>query len=170
MTDADDGSPAYGTFATTSPHGTAVMQELVAYRHAEEAMRRRTRDSMRMGENDLAALRYLLRSRGQGVVVTPGMLAEHLGMKSASVTVMLDRLTTSGHLSRSPHPTDRRSLAIVASSGSDEEVRATLSQMHRRMMGVAETLDAESAEIVRRFLTELAAAADSAAQADPRAV
>jgi DNA-binding MarR family transcriptional regulator len=148
----------------TSAHGLEVLAELRAYRAAEEAMRRRTRDSMKMGENDLAALRYLLKAHGDGLVVTPGMLAERLGMKSASVTVMLDRLTKSGHLTRSPHPSDRRSLAVVATPSSDEEVRATLGDMHRRMMGVARKLDADQAEVVRRFLLELAAAADRAAQ------
>ena len=151
-------------------HGAEVLRELLAYRAAEEAMRRRTREAMKMGENDLAALRYLLRSRGQGLVVTPGMLADHLGMKSASVTVMLDRLTRSGHLTRTPHPTDRRSLAVLATSGSDEEVRATLTDMHRRMMAVAAALDADRADVVRRFLLDLAAAADSAARTDPEPV
>lgn len=151
--------------AGASTHGAEVLRELRAYRAAEEAMRRRTRDSMKMGENDLAALRFLLRAQGQNRVVTPGMLAEHLGMKSASVTVMLDRLTKSGHLSRGPHPTDRRSLAVVASSGSDDEVRATLGEMHRRMMDVATQLDEQSAETVRRFLLELAAAADTVSTA-----
>jgi DNA-binding MarR family transcriptional regulator len=145
----------------TSRTGLEVMNSLNAYRAAEEAMRRRTRESMKMGESDLTALRFLLRAQQEGRVVTPGMLAEHLGMRSASVTVMLDRLTKSGHLSRTPHPSDRRSLAVVATPGSDEEVRQTLGDMHRRMMGVAAQLDEHRAEVVRRFFSDLAAAADS---------
>ncbi|WPO85695.1 MarR family transcriptional regulator [Herbiconiux sp. KACC 21604] len=134
------------------------MTELRAYRAAEEAMRRRTRESMKMGENDLTALRFLLKAQREGRVVTPGALAEHLGMKSASVTVMLDRLTRSGHLSREPHPTDRRSLAVTATPGSDEEVRQTLGEMHRRMMAVATGLDARAALVVRTFLLDMAKA------------
>ncbi|QJU54608.1 MarR family transcriptional regulator [Herbiconiux sp. SALV-R1] len=135
-----------------------VLTELRAYRAAEEAMRRRTRESMKMGENDLTALRFLLKAQREGRVVTPGALAEHLGMKSASVTVMLDRLTRSGHLSREPHPTDRRSLAVTATPGSDEEVRQTLGEMHRRMMAVATGLDARAALVVRTFLLDMAKA------------
>jgi DNA-binding MarR family transcriptional regulator len=137
------------------PKNAQVLTELRAYRAAEEAMRRRTRDSMKMGENDLAALRFLLKAQGDGEVVTPGALAAHLGMKSASVTVMLDRLTKSGHLSRLPHPNDRRSLAVIATPGSDDEVRKTLGAMHTRMMAVARHLDAAQAEILRRFLLEM---------------
>ena len=139
-----------------SVRNVEVVHQLQAYRAAEEAMRRRTRDSMRMGENDLTALRYLLRSQREGRVVTPGMLAEHLGMKSASVTVMLDRLTKSGHVARQPHPTDRRSLAVIATPDSDDEVRATLGDLHHRMMEVTMGLDARSADVVRRFLLDLA--------------
>jgi DNA-binding MarR family transcriptional regulator len=136
----------------------AVMNELQAYRAAEEAMRRRTRESMKMGENDLTALRFLLKAQREGRVVTPGALAEHLSMKSASVTVMLDRLTKSGHVSRAPHPSDRRSLAVLATPGSDAEVRATLGDMHSRMMEAAGHLDDREAQVVRDFLLALTAA------------
>ncbi|MDO9398077.1 MAG: MarR family transcriptional regulator [Herbiconiux sp.] len=148
--------------AGASPKNVEVLNELRAYRAAEEAMRRRTRDSMKMGENDLTALRFLLRAQGQGRVVTPGALAEHLGMKSASVTVMLDRLTKSGHITRQPHPSDRRSLAVVATASSDDEVRETLALMHTRMMSVASALEPHDAEVIRDFLLDLARAAESA--------
>jgi len=42
-----------------------VLQAFRVYRAAEVAMRRRTRDSMSMGENELLVLRYLLRAAGQ---------------------------------------------------------------------------------------------------------
>lgn len=140
-----------------------IVSELRAYRAAEEAMRRRTRDSMNMGENDLTALRYLLKSKREGRVVTPGALAQHLGMKSASVTVMLDRLTKSGHLVRSAHPSDRRSLAVEATPNSDEEVRATLGSMHSRMMEAASRLDERQAAVVRAFLLAMAEASNPSA-------
>ncbi|GAA2239526.1 MarR family transcriptional regulator [Herbiconiux moechotypicola] len=145
---------------TTRVGALEVVSGLSAYRAAEEAMRRRTRESMKMGENDLSALRFLLKAQQDGRVVTPGMLAEHLRMKSASVTVMLDRLTRSGHLTRSPHPTDRRSLAVVATPGSDDEVRHTLGEMHRRMMAVASSLGPHEAEVVRSFFVRLSEVAN----------
>lgn len=148
--------------AATAPKNYEVLAELRAYRLAEEAMRRRTRESMNMGENDLAALRFLLKAQGDGRLVTPGMLAEHLGMKSASVTVMLDRLTKSGHLSRMPHPNDRRSLAVVATPGSDDEVRETIGAMHTRMMTVARRLDDTQAQVLHRFLHSMSDALDDA--------
>ncbi|WP_245635883.1 MarR family winged helix-turn-helix transcriptional regulator [Herbiconiux solani] len=152
-----------------SPLAAEVLSAMRAYRTAEAAMRRRTRESMQMGENDLTALRYLLKAQGEGRVVTPGMLADHLGMKSASVTVMLDRLTTSGHLDRRPHPSDRRSLAVVATPGSDDEVRATLGRLHRRMITVTSRLDEQQAEAVRTFLLAMTEAASQVDTTDTAA-
>ncbi|MFB2555348.1 MarR family winged helix-turn-helix transcriptional regulator [Herbiconiux liangxiaofengii] len=150
-----------GPDEVASPKNAEVIAELRSYRAAEEAMRRRTRESMKMGENDLTALRFLLKAQRDGTVVTPGDLADHLGMKSASVTVMLDRLTKSGHLTRMPHPSDRRSLAVVATIGGDAEVRDTLGAMHSRMMEVARTLDDHQAAILNRFLHDASEALDA---------
>ncbi len=39
---------------------------------------------------------------------------DRLGISTASTTNLLDRLTASGRLTRSPHPRDRRSLVVRA--------------------------------------------------------
>jgi DNA-binding MarR family transcriptional regulator len=139
----------------------AVLSALADYRSAEVEMRRRTRDSMRMGATDLQALRFLLKAQQEGRVVSGRILADHLGMTSASVTAMLDRLTESGHVRRMPHPSDRRSLQVVATPGSDEEVRHTLGEMHRSMLAAAVGLSAPQSEAIRLFLERLTAAADA---------
>lgn len=137
-----------------------VLEALRAYRAAEAAMRRRTREAMGMGENDLLALRYLLRSQGQGVAVSPKDLARYLGISSASTTVLIDRLEKSGHVARRPSPSDRRALIIVPTGASDAEVRATLGEMHSRMFEVAKGLDADQANAVTVFLTAMREAVD----------
>lgn len=139
----------------TSPDAVRVIEAMSDYQAAEQAMRRRTRESMRMGEADLRALRFLLRRESEGRPVTPADLASALGIKSSSVTVMLDRLTASGHVRRGPHPTDRRSLVITATPGADEEVRLTLGEMHARMLAVAASLDERQATAVTTFLRSL---------------
>lgn len=135
--------------------GVEVLEALRRYRAAEAAMRRRTRDSMGMGETDLLAIRFLLHAQRTGRDVSPKDLAVRLGISSASTTVLVDRLVTSGHVERRPHPTDRRALVIVPTGLSDSEVRATLGAMHDRMMRVAESLQPEEAAVVIDFFERM---------------
>jgi DNA-binding MarR family transcriptional regulator len=147
--------------------GVAVLNALRRYRAAETAMRRRTRDSMGMGETDLLAVRHLLQAQRSGHSVSPKDLSAYLKISSASTTILVDRLVKSGHVRREPHPTDRRGLIIVPTVETDAEVRATLGVMHRRMMGIAEGLTAQDARVVAVFLEQMRTAVD---QVDPPVV
>jgi len=141
-----------------------VLQAFRVYRAAEVAMRRRTREAMSMGENDLLVLRYLLRAAGQERHVTPAELTRYLGVSTASTTAIIDRLEKSGHVTRVPHPTDRRSVRIVSTAASDEEVRATLGSMHARMMSAVSDMTLEECDTVIACLGRLQDAVD---QVDP---
>lgn len=136
-------------------NSAAVLKSLRDYRSAETEIRRTTRDSMGMGETDILALRYLLRVQASGKKVVPKDLSQFLNITSASTTSLIDRLVASGHVRREPHPTDRRSVVVIATGESDKEVRETLGAMHRRMMSVTESLTAEEARIVVDFLQRM---------------
>ncbi len=140
--------------------GVAVLNALRRYRAAEAAMRRRTRDSMGMGETDLLAVRFLLQAQRAGRMVSPKDLSAYLKISSASTTILIDRLVKSNHVRRDKHPTDRRALVITPTTETDAEVRATLGVMHRRMMSVAEGLSAEDARVVGVFLDRMRTAVD----------
>jgi DNA-binding MarR family transcriptional regulator len=144
----------YGAEGRLDP-SAAILQALRSYRAAEVALRRSTRDSMGMGETDLLALRYLLRAQSAGEQVGPKDLSRTLGITTASTTSLIDRLVGGGHVRREPHPTDRRSLVIVPTAGTDSEVRATLGEMHRRMLSVAEGLTADESQVILRFLQRM---------------
>ena len=160
-----DRSAGYWYSADRTRRGVAVLNALRDYRAAEAAMRRRTRSAMRMGETDLLAIRFLLKREGEGDSVSPKDLAAHLGISSASTTVLIDRLARSGHVERRPHPTDRRALVIAPTIASDDEVRATLGEMHRRMIDVAEELEPDEAVAVLDFLERMRDAVDSVSEA-----
>ncbi|MCU1574121.1 MAG: transcriptional regulator, MarR family [Micrococcaceae bacterium] len=149
---------AAGAAGAGATSGAAVLRALRQYRSCEQAIRRSTRDAMGMGETDLLAVRHLLRAQRLGLAVGPKELSRMLGITTASTTSLIDRLVSSGHARREPHPTDRRSLVIVPTRESDTEVRRTLGGMHRRMMEVAEHLTPAQAEVVIRFLGEMGAA------------
>jgi DNA-binding MarR family transcriptional regulator len=159
-TPPDDGDGAAASAVVLQPHASKVLRALLDYRAAEEAMRRRTNDSMGMGASDLQALRFLMKAQMNEQIVSGRDLADHLGMTSASISVMLDRLTASGHVQRTQHPTNRRSNMITATPGADEEVRQTLGAMHGRMIEATRSLSPEAAATVRTFLAEMTSAVD----------
>ncbi|MCU1510334.1 MAG: MarR family transcriptional regulator [Arthrobacter sp.] len=148
------GSGNYGPDEQRDP-AAAVLKALRDYRAAEVATRRSTRDSTGMGETDLIALRYLLRAQAAGEQVGPKDLSRVLQITTASTTSLIDRLVSSGHVRREPHPTDRRSLVVVPTVAVDSEVRATLGALHHKMMAVAEELSAAEARIIISFLRRM---------------
>lgn len=151
--------PSYW-YADDDARSTSVMEAMRSYRAAEVAMRRRTQQSMDMGENELLVLRFLMRAHMREESVTPAALARYLGITSASTTALLDRLEKSGHITRAPNPADRRSVLIAATERSDEEVRHTLTQMHERMMAVVRDMGPVQRETVIAFLDAMRAAVD----------
>lgn len=140
--------------------GSRVMESLRAYRTAEIAMRRRTQDSMSMGENELLVLRFLTRAAGSETDTTPADLARHLGVSTASITALLDRLERSGHVGRHRHPTDRRKILVRCTERTEEQMRDTLGGMHDRMMRATRGMSAAEAEAVATFLDRMRCAVD----------
>jgi DNA-binding MarR family transcriptional regulator len=146
---------------TTRQRGAVeILEALRDYRASEAAMRRRTRSSMGMGETDLLALRFLLQAEAAGRPTGPKELGTKLGISSASMTTLIDRLVKSGHIRREPHPTDRRALILRPTEHTDGEVRGTLGEMHSRMIEVAESLSDAEAEVVASFLRRMRDAVD----------
>lgn len=157
---ASSEQPASYWYADDDARSTSVMEAMRSYRAAEVAMRRRTQQSMDMGENELLVLRFLSRARLRGELVTPVTLSRYLGITSASTTALLDRLEKSGHLTRTPNPADRRSVLIASTAKSDAEVRETLAAMHDRMMAVVRGLEPDDRATIIAFLDDMRAAVD----------
>jgi DNA-binding MarR family transcriptional regulator len=140
--------------------GLDVLNALRRYRAAEVAMRRRTRNSMGMGETDLAALRFLLEAGARSEAVSPTDLARHLGISSASTTTLIDRLVKSGHVERMRHASDGRAIVLRATAMSDSEVRSTMGEMHNRMIAVTGDLSTADAAVIAGFLERMTLAID----------
>ena len=147
-----------------------IINALREFRTSESAMRRRTRSSAAMGETDLLALRYLIDADAAGTGIRPTELAARLGITSASMTSLVDRLVASGYVTRQPHPSDRRALLLRPTPGADEEVRHNLNQMHTRMLEAAESLSQEEIRAVMHFLMRMREAVDAVNSASPATV
>jgi DNA-binding MarR family transcriptional regulator len=132
-----------------------VLTAVREWREAEQRISLESRSHMKVGDTDMRALRYLIAQKNQGVIATPGALAEHLGISTASTTKLLDRLERSGHIVRSPHPSDRRALAITITQNTHEEVRDVVGRRHAGRFDAAARLTPAERETVIRFLGDL---------------
>ncbi len=153
MTNGAPSPPSYWySESVDDDRGARIMEAMRSYRSAEMAMRRRTQASMSMSENELLVLRVLTRASASALEVTPMDLARHLGVSTASVTALLDRLERSGHLQRRPHPTDRRKVLVTTTGHADVEMHDTLASMHARMMQATRGMSEGETAAVTSFL------------------
>lgn len=134
-----------------------VMGALGVLRAAEQKISDASRRYMKLNETDMRAVHFLIASQHTGTVVTPGMLAAHLGISTASTTKLLDRLEAAGHLVRAPHPTDRRALTVAVTSDTHEAAMQTVGKQHAKRVHAAARLTPEQRQIVVSFLLGMAA-------------
>ncbi len=90
----------------------------VAMRHLSAEMARMTAAVARrlgVSEHELEALGVLDLAGG----LTPGQLGARLGLTSGAVTALADRLERHGLVRRVPHPTDRRSTLLCATTAAE---------------------------------------------------
>jgi DNA-binding MarR family transcriptional regulator len=131
-------------------------------------MRRRMSVDMGVNTLDLRALQLVVARERQGVPISPHQLGAELNVSSGAMTKLVDRLIRSDHLSRAPHPNDRRSVQLVATPHAHEELRERMTDMHERMARAAAAVPEESRAAVVSFLDELSSILDDEAATPPR--
>lgn len=135
---------------------TRLMKSLAKVRDVEEALSKASQKFMQLSEIEMRGIHYLIVAANRKSVVTPGALAQHLGITSASTTKLLDRLERGEHIVRGPHPTDRRSLSISVTDETHTVARDTVGRMHATRFTVAASLSSDEREVVIRFLDQIA--------------
>jgi len=148
----------------TASYAAEEMRLLRAVRDfvlADRRMRQRVSTAIGLNLTDLQALRHVIDAEREGDLATPLRLADHLGISTASTSGVLDRLTRSGHITRGPHPDDRRSIVVLPTESAHRDVRARLGDMHERMRDIASDVPAEARDAVVTFLERLTAEMDA---------
>lgn len=133
-----------------------LLHALRRFRRADQRMRRRMSSDMQLNATDVEALRHIIAHGPTGEPVTARGLATHLDISTASTAKLLNRLTASGHVQRHPHPDDRRSVIVTATDHAHAEIRDGLTEMHRRMLEIAQGVPEESRQAVVDFLESMA--------------
>ncbi|WP_217181920.1 MarR family winged helix-turn-helix transcriptional regulator [Streptomyces sp. AC495_CC817] len=134
-----------------------LMGALGELREAEQRLSRASRRYMQLNDSDMRALHYLIVCANRGVIATPGGIAQHLGISTASTTKLLDRLEKGGHIHRSPHPSDRRALAISITPETRQAAMDTVGRQQSKRFYAAARLTSAEREVVIRFLTDMTA-------------
>ncbi|GFZ88019.1 MarR family transcriptional regulator [Nesterenkonia alkaliphila] len=139
-----------------------VLRALRAWHQAERRMNQTSQRYMKLGENDMRALRWVIAGQRSGKPVTPTMIAQYLGISTASVTKMLDRLERAGHIRRHPHPADRRSSTVEVTEATQQAARDSVGRSHAERFRIAAEMSPEERAAVIRFLEALTSTESSA--------
>lgn len=128
--------------------GVSVRTLLRTGRAAQTAMARR----LSLGDTDLSAMDELV---GSAEPLGPVELGNRLGIRSASATILVDRLVAAGYLRREPHPRDRQRVTLHTTDAARAEVTRAVAPMMRAFDVIAGGLDDHDADVVERFLSEV---------------
>lgn len=134
---------------------SGIMAALGGLRDAEERLSEASLAYMKLGRTDMRALHFLIVMSNSGQVVTPGALATHLKISTASTTKLLDRLERGGHITRAIHPRDRRAFAIGITPETHEAAMKTVGHQQAKRFHAAARLSEIEREVVIRFLTDM---------------
>lgn len=132
-----------------------LMSALARLREAEQRLSEASLRYMKLNQTDMRALHYLIVAANRGTIVTPGAIAAHLKISTASTTKLLDRLERADHITRQRHPTDRRALAILITPETQEAAMHTVGRQQAKRFYAAARLTAEERTTVIRFLDDM---------------
>lgn len=128
-------------------------------RLAEARLTRRRQNDCGPSENARAAMRFILDRADETGAVTPTEIAAHLGVSTASVTGMLDRLHTGGLIAFAQNPKDRRSKLVIPFDRADD--LGAVDPLTERIRALAQQLSEQDARSVSRFLALVREAVDA---------
>lgn len=116
---------------------------------------RRAATALGIGINDVKVLQYLLSIEPTDEAPTPRSVAQLLGVSSASVTALIDRLEAAGWVARQPHPHDRRSITIRATIAPDSPARRVLATRGLAITTAVAELSSADRRVIVDFVDSL---------------
>ncbi|GAB6903201.1 MarR family winged helix-turn-helix transcriptional regulator [Kineosporia succinea] len=158
----------------TRPEAVRAVRAMAAFATESEMYLAATGRDESMHRTDLNALRVVMAAGsgsgpgsgpGSGGPMTPRRLSEALQLSAPATSAMLDRLERLGHVERQPHPSDRRSVVVVATEHAHTVGASMFGRVGARMAPVLASRSAEELAVIASFLED-ASAATSAARAD----
>jgi len=133
------------------PGTSALGLALRGYLDARATALLAARKALGINDLDARALLHLIDNPG----AKPSSLSAVLGLTSAGVTVLTDRLVARDVVRRDPDPTDRRSVRLTATVDIAEAPWSALTAFDAGLEGAVTELDAADAERLAELLSGL---------------
>ncbi|GAA1140010.1 MarR family winged helix-turn-helix transcriptional regulator [Nesterenkonia lutea] len=132
-----------------------LMRALSELRAAEERLSEASQQYMKLSQQDMRAIHYLIVADHRGTMVTPGMLAAHLEISAASTTKLLNRLESGGHITREVHHSDRRAFILRVTPETAKTAMDTVGRQQAKRFHSAARLSAGERDVVIGFLQDM---------------
>lgn len=125
----------------------------------------RIANEMGMNPNDMSAIGLLAQEGPMGVAE----IADHLGIRSASATALVDRLERAGHVERVRDTADRRRVTVVETPAARAAAYEAWRPVIAAINDLCRTLSDAERDVIRDFLVRATALVDpTAGQANPK--
>jgi DNA-binding MarR family transcriptional regulator len=111
-----------------------------------------------MGRTDLTGLTVAMDEEAEGHPVTPGRLSAALQLSAPATSALLDRLERLGHVHRTPHATDRRSVVVEVTEHARAVGGAMFGRLAQHYAPVLADYDEDQLALVAEFLRRVAEA------------
>lgn len=111
-----------------------------------------------MHRTDLNGLALVMDWGFDGTPATPGRIGAALGLSAPATSALLDRLERAGHVTRAPHPADRRSVVVSVTEHAMEVGGAMFSTLAQHLAPVVAARSEAELALIAEFLEEVAEA------------
>lgn len=144
MRQSDQQTPSLGDVHSA----TLLLRELI---DVTDDFERALGDELGVNNTDLSAMQHLI-SAGP---LSPSELAGRLTLSSAAVTTVIDRLEGLGHAARTPHPSDRRGVLVVAAPASVGRALGRILPMVAQIDETIRSFGPDEQRVITEYLTRV---------------
>lgn len=134
-------------------HALDTAKAVEELRLAEAHLSRRRQTACGPSDTDRMAMRFILEGADEGREVTPSSLAQHLGMTTASVTALLDRLGRGEMIYVRQHPDDKRKRLVTPVDRSDDP--DVIDPLTATIRNLSADLSDQEAELISGYLRKI---------------
>lgn len=151
---------------SASHQAEALLTAIRLLRTADVAFALRLRQHLGLSGTEFAALTLVDHCEDTGTFAHVKDVASSLGVTSAAATVIVDRLETNGHMSRTPDPADGRSRVLRLTAATRTALRGATRTTDDALDDLVATVSVRDATRIRKLLDKTTAILNAGPQTE----